>query len=150
MKEQLRARLFQLSPDQFERLVGKVLESIGVSGVEVTGRTGDGGLDGHGVIPIFGLRVCFQAKKWTNPVSGEPVRALIGTVVNNAYDKGVFITTSSFTAGAKEEGERPTSRLVLLDGDAVVDLMVKKGLGVKREPVIRETIDESFFTGLSG
>ncbi len=126
------------------------MKSIGVSGVEVKGRSGDGGLDGHGVVAVLGLKVCFQAKKWANPVSGDPIRALIGTVVNNGYDRGVFITTSSFTAGAREEAERPTSKIVLLDGDAVVDLMVKKGLGVKREPVVSEVIDETFFAGLSG
>ena len=150
VRKQLRDRLFQLSPDQFERLVGRLLESLGVSNVQVTGRTGDGGLDGHGIAPVLSLRVCFQAKRWTNPVPGEPVRALIGTVVNNAYDKGVFITTSSFTAGAKEESERSTSRVVLLDGDAVVDLMMKKHLGVRSEPVVREVVDEEFFGNLAG
>jgi restriction system protein len=113
----------------------------------VTGRTHDGGVDGHGVVPILNLRVCFQAKRWTGSVSGDSVRSLIGTVVNNGYDRGLFIATSAFTAAAKEEAEKPSSRLVLIDGNTLVDLMIKKRLGVK-DVVVQAEIDEEFFNRL--
>lgn len=100
---------------------------------------------------ITGIRMAFQAKRWqpATSVGADFVRSFIGAVAVNKYDRGLFITTSSFTPGAKEEAEKPDSRVVLIDGDKLVDLMLERGLGIRKVPVIREELDEGFFSNLT-
>lgn len=92
----------KLSPDAFERLVQRLLRESGFMQVEVTGRTGDGGIDGKGIARIHGLmsfHVVFQAKKYQGVVTAGQVRDFRGAMVGRA-DKGLFITTGSFTKGS--------------------------------------------------
>lgn len=151
IEQQLQAKLLTLDPPSFERVVGRVLQALGVTEVRITGRTSDGGIDGEGTIPVLSMKVAFQAKRYgpENSVGIEPVQRLIGTVAGRKYDRGVFVTTSSFTPGAREEAARPDSKIVLIDGKALVTLMVEKGRGIIRVPVVRVELDEDFFGGLS-
>lgn len=145
--KRLRDKLFQLTPEGFERVVGKFLEAMGLREVNITGRTGDGGIDGEATLLVLGIKVCFQAKRWAanNNVGIEPIQRLIGSITARKYDRGLFITTSNFTPGAREEAERPESRVVLIDGERLVALMLEKGLGVRRIPVVQEELNEAFF-----
>ena len=142
--------MLELEPNHFEKLIGELLQSMGMSEAEITGRVGDGGIDGTAEMPVMGVRIAFQANRWqpSNSVGANPVRGLIGSVAVNRFDRGVFITTSAFTAGAREEADKPDSKVILIDGDRLVDLMVNRGLGVKKVPVVKEELDH--FQSLSG
>lgn len=147
--EKLLDRIMQLSPDQFERLVGEFLEAKGFDDVKVTTRkTHDGGIDGRCRIPFVKLTVAFQAKKWKNDIGVSPVRELAGVVANENFDRGVFVTTSRFTAGAKEEYDGPQSRIQLVDGDCLVRELIKMKLGVNVIPVTRYELNDEFFENL--
>ena len=143
----LRDRLLRLNPEQFENVLGKILNFLGIGQVRVTGRTADGGIDIEGMIPIVNLRVAVQAKRYAlgNSVGIDPVQRLIGSVTAEGYDRGLFITTSTFTAGARETAGKPGSRIILVDGERLVDIMMEKGLGVKQIPIVRQDVDEGFF-----
>ncbi len=143
--------MLSLGHRQFETLVGAVLKSLGLADIEVTGRTADNGIDAVCAIPFINTRVAVQAKRYSlqNTVGIEPVQRLIGSVLTEGYDRGLFITTSTFTAGAKEAADRAGSRIILVDGQRLVEIMLQNGVGVRRVPVIKSEIDESFF-GMMG
>lgn len=151
IRQQLRDKLFQLDARAFEILVGKVLSALGAHQLRVTGSTADGGVDGEAEIPIWGFKLAFQAKKWAegNTVGIEPVQRLIGSVVSGRYDRGIFVTTSSFTQGAKEVAEKPDSKIILIDGDKLVDIMVRNCLGIREVPIVKEELDEGFFRSIA-
>ena len=145
---QLLDRLLQLSPAEFENLVGKFLEANGFQEVRVTGRSHDGGIDGDCVVPFINVKIAFQAKRFRleNTVGTQLMQQFKGSV--GAYERGIFITTSSFTAGAREIAEQPGVRILLIDGQELVVNMVKKGLGIKTVPVTNKDVDEDFFQTL--
>ena len=144
-------RILSLDDRQFEHLVRRLLQEIGMSEAIVTGRPHDGGIDGIAKIAVLGVRVVFQAKKWSNTTVGVgDVQRLVGAVHANRHDRGVLITTSSFSAGAKEEAEKPDSKVSLIDGSKLIHLLVEKGLGIKSVPLVKQEIDEDFFKSLGG
>ena len=151
IRQQLRDKLFQLDARAFEILVGKVLSALGAHELRVTGRTADGGIDGEAEIPIWGFKLAFQAKRWgeANTVGIDPVQRFIGSIVSGKYDRGIFVTTSSFTRGAEEVAERTDSRIILIDGDKLVDIMVRNGLGISTVPVVKQELDLGFFESLT-
>ena len=142
-------RLKRLSPDQFEVIVGEYLKAKGFSDVQVTGKSYDGGIDGHCGIPFINVKVAFQAKRYAegNSVGIDPVQRLQGSM-SNTYDRGVFITTSNFTSAAKGWVDEAQAQITLIDGNELVRQMVDLGLGVKTIPVVRHEVDEGFFTDL--
>jgi restriction system protein len=98
----------QISPDAFERLTQRLLRECGFVQVKVTGKTGDGGIDGKGIARINGLmsfHVIFQCKKYQGSVSAGEIRDFRGAMVGRA-DKGLFITTGTFTPSAIKEATR--------------------------------------------
>ena len=98
-RETLMATLLEMPPDAFERLCQRLLRESGFIQVEVTGRSGDGGIDGHGVVRLAGLLsfpVIFQCKRYRNTISSGVIRDFRGAMVGRA-DKGLIITTGSFT-----------------------------------------------------
>ena len=111
-----------MSPDAFERLVQRILRESGFSQVEVTGKTGDGGIDGKGIFKIADLisfNVLFQCKKWQGSVSASHIRDFRGALQGRA-DKGLFVTTGNFTRDAIKEASRDgATPLDLLDGEAL-------------------------------
>jgi len=149
-----RRRLFiiltkHIPPDGFERLVQRILRESGFAQVEVTGRTGDGGIDGKGIAKIHGLmsfHVVFQAKRYQGVVSAAQVRDFRGAMVGRA-DKGLLITTGSFTKDAIREATRDGAPpLDLIDGDALADKLKELGLGVHVKMVEDVNIDDSWFS----
>lgn len=123
-REALIATLLDMSPDAFERLCQRLLRESGFIQVEVTGRSGDGGIDGHGVVRVGGLLsfpVIFQCKRYRNPVSSSVVRDFRGAMVGRA-DKGLIITTGSFTRDADREATRDGAPPIdLIDGEQLMD-----------------------------
>lgn len=149
IEAQLIGRLQSLTPAQFERVVGELLNAKGLTNVQVTGRTGDGGVDGECSMPFLKLKVAFQAKRYAvdNSIGANPIRNFKGGLIGR-YDRGIFITTSTFTPGAREEAEQPGITLVLIGGHELVSQMIELGLGIKEKPVVETEVDESFFEGL--
>lgn len=137
-----------LTPAAFERLVQRLLRESGFMQVEVTGRSGDGGIDGKGIARIHGLmsfHVVFQAKKYQGVVTAGQVRDFRGAMVGRA-DKGLFITTGSFTKDAIREATRDGAPPIdLVDGDALADKLKEFGLGVGVRMVEEVDVDETWF-----
>ncbi|MDP2953307.1 MAG: restriction endonuclease, partial [Chloroflexota bacterium] len=149
--QQLKERLLKLDSGQFERVIGELLKALGMERVTVTGRTNDGGIDAEGAIPFINIKVAVQAKRYApeNSVGIDPVQRLLGSVVSGGFDRGIFITTSSFTAGARETAGQGGSKVVLLDGGKLVDIMVEKGLGIREVPIVKKELDEGFFGSIA-
>ena len=141
----------QIDPAAFERLVQRLLRESGFIQVEVTGRTGDGGIDGKGIARIHGLmsfHVLFQCKRWRGSVSAGEIRDFRGAMVGRA-DKGLFITTGTFTPAAVKEATRDGAPPIdLVDGGELAEKLKEFGLGVRKELVERVTVDEPWFRSL--
>jgi restriction system protein len=142
----------QLSPQGFERLVQRILRESGFVAVEVTGRTGDGGIDGKGIARINGFmsfHVLFQCKRYKGSVGSSEIRDFRGAMVGRA-DKGLFITTGTFTTGAIKEATRDGAPPIdLVDGDELAEKLKELSLGVTTELVPRVVVNPAWFVGLS-
>ena len=116
--------------------------------VEVTGRTGDGGIDGRGIMRLSGLlsfHVVFQCKKYQGSVSASDIRDFRGAMIGRA-DKGLFITTGTFTRDAVREATRDGAPPIdLVDGDHLAEKLKELGLGIKKELVEQVSVDENWF-----
>ncbi len=141
----------QISPDAFERLTQRLLRECGFVQVEVTGKTGDGGIDGKGIARINGLmsfHVIFQCKKYQGSVSASEMRDFRGAMVGRA-DKGLFITTGTFTPSAIKEATRDGAPPIdLIDGEHLAEKLKELQLGVKTEMVEKVTINSEWFLSL--
>lgn len=139
----LMSRLLALDPSAFERLCQRLLREAGFSKVEVTGKTGDGGIDGTGVLRmnLLSFQVIFQCKRWQGSVGSSTVRDFRGAMVGRA-DKGLILTTGTFTAEARREAVRDGAPAIdLVDGEMLCDLLRQHRLGVRVEKVERVTVD---------
>lgn len=138
----------KLTPTAFERLVQRLLREAGFTQVEVTGRSGDGGIDGRGIARIHGLmsfHVLFQCKRYTGSVGAGEIRDFRGAMVGRA-DKGLFITTGTFTPAAVKEATRDgTPPIDLLDGGEFADKLKEFGLGLQTERVEVVRVEEEWF-----
>lgn len=139
--------LQQLPPDGFERICQRLLRESGFKQVAVTGKSGDGGIDGHGVLeinPFVSFKVLFQCKRYTKgPVSPGHVRDFRGAMTGRA-DKGIIITTGAFSAAAKKEARRDgVPPLELVDGEKLVEMFETLRLGLKERMTF--DVDENFF-----
>ena len=146
-KERLLESLLSIEPAAFERLCQRLLRESGFIKVEVTGRTGDGGIDGIGVLrmQLVSFQVLFQSKRWRGSVGANVVRDFRGAMVGRA-DKGLIITTGTFTADARREATRDGApALDLVDGDMLSDLLKQLGLGVKVRMVEEVELVPDFF-----
>lgn len=146
-KEQLLASLMGMAPDAFERLAKRLLREADFDRVNVTGRSGDGGIDGLGVFKmgLVTFPVFFQCKRYKGSVSPSAVRDFRGAMAGRG-DKGLLITTGTFTADAKREATRDGAPPIdLIDGDTLCELLKKYDLGVQTRQVEDVTVDASFF-----
>jgi len=138
--------LVKLPPAGFERLSQRLLRESGFTQVVVTGRAGDGGIDGYGTLqvnPLVSFKVLFQCKRYTGSVSPSQVRDFRGAMSGRA-DKGIIISTGTFTAEARREASRDGAPPIeLIDGEKLVGMFKELELGLK--PVKTYEIDESFF-----
>lgn len=114
-----------MTADGFERLCQRILRQSGFLKVEVTGRSGDGGIDGVGVlrIALLSFQVYFQCKKWKGNVRAKDIRDFRGAMVGRT-DKGLFMTTGSYTPDAQKEATRDGAPAIdLIDGEHLCDLL---------------------------
>jgi restriction system protein len=145
--------ILKMSPSAFERLIQRILRESGFVQVEVTGQSGDGGIDGHGILRLGGLlsfHVIFQAKRWKGAVGAGHIRDFRGAMVGRA-DKGVLITTGAFTKDAIKESTRDGAPAIdLVDGDQLVEKLKQLALGVstKKIEVEHVTVDENWFLNI--
>jgi restriction system protein len=149
VKRRLLTELKNLSPAQFEHFCSVLLQQLGFQSLTVTRRSGDGGIDGHGDFKqgAVSLRSAFQAKRWTDNAVGRPEIDRFRGAIQGEFDHGVFITTSRFARQAIEASYRKGAiTILLLDGAAIVELMVERGIGVTRQPVYLHEIDPAFFS----
>jgi restriction system protein len=149
-KDTLTKVIKTISPDAFERLCQRFLRESGFIEVEVTGRSGDGGIDGHGVVKLGGLlsfHVYFQAKRYKDSVPSSVIRDFRGAMSGRA-DKGLIITTGVFTRDAIQEAQRAgTMPIDLIDGNDFSEKLKSLRLGVHvKEKLLEEIdIDEEWF-----
>jgi len=150
-KQHLLKVLRALPPDAFERLCLRLLRESGFIQVEVTGKTGDGGIDGHGIVRLAGLLsfpIIFQAKRYSGSVGAEQVRSFRGAMVGRA-DKGLFITTGVFTSAARQEATRDGAPPIdLVDGEDLAEKLYELKLGVRTELVEVVIVEDDWFKGL--
>jgi len=146
-QEQLLECLLQINPAAFERLCQRILRESGFVKVEVTGRSGDGGIDGIGVLRfnLLSFHVFFQCKRWKGSVGASTIRDFRGAMVGRA-DKGLVITTGTFTVDARREATRDGAPAIdLVDGEALCELLKSLKIGVSVEKVEHVTIDQKVF-----
>jgi restriction system protein len=147
-QQELMELLLSMSPDAFERLVQRILRESGFSQVEVTGKTGDGGIDGKGIFKIAGLisfNVLFQCKRWQNSVTAGEIRDFRGALQGRA-DKGLFVTTGSFTRDAIKEASRDGATPIdLLDGESLTNKIKELKLGLTIENIEKITINKKWY-----
>ena len=138
--------LLGLSPSGFERLSQRLLREAGFTQVVVTGQSGDGGIDGYGTLqinPLVSFKVLFQCKRYTKSVSPSHVRDFRGAMAGRA-DKGIIITTGSFTAEARREASRDgVPPIELIDGEKLIDMLENLELGLRS--ITTYEINHAFF-----
>lgn len=148
-REQITDILRHLDPYAFERLAQRLLRECGFSDVQVTKRSGDGGIDGTGKLRIqgiFSFNVAFQCKRYKGQVGASAIRDFRGSLGTN-IEKGVLITTGAFTKAAKEEASSEGKRLIdLMDGEELINKLAEYGIGLNE--VKSYEVDEDFFNSL--
>ena len=150
--EQLNSYLTtKLSPAAFERLIQRMLREAGFVQVEVTGKSGDGGIDGRGIAKINGIlsfRIVFQCKRYKGAVGAPEIRDFRGAMQGRA-DKGLFLTTGYFTRDAVREATRDGAIAIdLVDGEKLAEKLKELGLGVSIQWTESVTVDEGWFEKL--
>lgn len=152
-KSRLLFELKQLSPHAFELFCMELLQQLGYKNVAVTKRSGDGGIDGFGDFRqgAVSIKSAFQAKRWSDTPVGRPEIDKLRGAIQGDYDHGVFITTSRFSKEAEAASyKKGAISVLLLDGQAIAELMLERGIGVRREPVYLYEIASDFFEFESG
>ncbi len=135
-----------MDPFGFERLTQRVLRECGFTQVEVTKKAGDGGIDGTGKLRIngiFSFNVAFQCKRYKGAVGAPEIRDFRGSLTTD-IEKGVLITTGTFSKAARDEASNPGKQQIdLIDGEEFINMIVEYGIGVRE--VKAYEIDEEFF-----
>jgi len=154
LAKELLDRILAASPAFFESLIVKLLLAMGYGGSrvdagQIVGKSGDHGIDGVIDQDSLGLdRVYLQAKKYArdNPVTEPEIRAFSGSLGAAKANKGVFVTTSSFTQPAHDFAERHPFKIALIDGEQLTELMIRYNVGARIEQTLNlKRIDEDFF-----
>ncbi len=145
-REKLSEILQNMDPYGFERLSQRLLRECGFTEVKVTKKSGDGGIDGTGKLRIngiFSFNVAFQCKRYKDLVGAADIRDFRGSLTTD-IEKGVFITTGTFSRAAKEEASNQGKQQIdLIDGEEFINKIAEYGIGV--EPITTYKIDEDFF-----
>lgn len=145
-KETILRILGEIPPDGFERVCQYLLRASGFREVRVTGRSGDGGIDGEGILQVnhfVSMKVLFQSKRYKGSVSSPQVRDFRGAMQGRA-EKGIIITTGAFTRDAVAEAQRDGAPPIeLVDGEKLVELFETLEIGLK--PKTTYDVDFSFF-----
>lgn len=146
-------RLKTCSPTFFERLVVEVIVKMGYGGTrkdagKAVGKSGDGGIDGIIKEDKLGLDAIYiQAKRWENTVGRPEIQKFIGALAQQRAKKGLFITTSSFSADAEDCVSRIEAKVVLIDGETLAQLMIDHNVGVSTVGIYEvKKIDSDYFS----
>jgi restriction system protein len=146
--QQLHQVLLSLEPSAFERLAQRLLRESGFIQVQVTGKSGDGGIDGVGIARINGFlsfHVLFQCKRYKGSVTASQIRDFRGAMQGRT-DKGLLITTGTFTRDAIKEATRDGAPPIdLIDGEQLVQRLKDLGLGVKVSLIEYVDVDTAWF-----
>ena len=146
--QQLHQVLLSLDPTAFERLAQRLLRESGFIQVQVTGKSGDGGIDGVGIARINGFlsfHVLFQCKRYQGSVTASQIRDFRGAMQGRT-DKGLMITTGTFTRDAIKEATRDGAPPIdLIDGEQLVQRLKDLGLGVKITLIESIDVDTEWF-----
>ena len=149
-RAQILEALHDLAAREFEQFARRLLTAYGFGGVEVTSVSNDGGIDGYGNLRLglASMRVAFQCKRWQGNVGRTEVDRFRGAI-QGEFEQGIFFTTSDFTKAAKSASLKGGAvPIILLDGESIVDLMLAKGLGVRRVPLYAyELVPDDFESG---
>ncbi|AVR87824.1 restriction endonuclease [Thauera aromatica] len=151
LEQEVLTQLRSINPASFERFVVRLLAAMGYGVGEVTGRSGDGGIDGVIYEDRLKLdRIYLQAKRWADaPVGGPDINGFLGALAKHGANRGVFVTTSRFTQDARRAVELPHLRLVLIDGEELARLAVEHNVGVSLKRRIElKRLDSDFFDDL--
>ncbi|HEY9814968.1 MAG TPA: restriction endonuclease [Candidatus Obscuribacterales bacterium] len=147
--QQLHQLLLSLEPSAFERLTQRLLRESGFIQVQVTGKSGDGGIDGVGIARINGFlsfHVLFQCKRYQGSVTAAQVRDFRGAMQGRT-DKGLLITTGTFTRSALQEATRDGAPPIdLIDGEQLIQRLKDLGLGVKITMIESVEVDAEWFS----
>jgi Restriction endonuclease len=139
--------LLKMTPSAFERLCQKILERSGFIKVDVTGRSGDGGIDGIGVLRLnlLSFHVFFQCKRWKGSVGASVIRDFRGAMVGRA-DKGLVMTTGTFSTDARREATRDGAPAIdLVDGETLCELLKDLEIGVSIKKVEHVLVEQNVF-----
>ncbi len=147
-QEQLMHALLNLAPSAFERLCQRLLRESGFTQVRVTGRSGDGGIDGVGLVQLGGLLsfpVLFQCKRYRGSVGAGVIRDFRGAMIGRA-DRGLVLTTGSYTHDARVEATRDGAPPIdLVDGDRLLEKLKELRLGVEVRMIEEVTVNIGWF-----
>jgi len=150
-KSELINVLKSISPDAFERLCKRLLRELGFVSVEVTGKSGDGGIDGKGIMKIasvLSFHVVFQAKRWKGTVSPSVIRDFRGAMMGKA-EKGIILTTGNFSREAKKESIRDGATPIdLIDGDDFAEKLKELRLGLEVETHESVQLNQDWFENI--
>lgn len=139
--------LLKMTPAAFERLCQRILRESGFIKVEVTGRSGDGGIDGIGVLRLnlLSFHVFFQCKRWKGSVGASVIRDFRGAMVGRA-DKGLVMTTGTFSTDARREATRDGAPAIdLVDGETLCELLKGLKIGVSIRKVEHVLVEQNVF-----
>ena len=143
--------LAEIHPSAFERLAQRLLRACGFVEVEVTGKSGDGGIDGIGIAKVNDLmsfHVIFQCKRQKNAITAGDIRSFRGAMAGRT-DKGLFITTSNFTRDALKEATRDgVPPIDLIDGEQLMEKLKEFRLGIEVETVEKVSINKNWYQNI--
>ena len=149
-RDELLAKLRSMDPSAFERLCQRLLRESGFVKVEVTGRSGDGGIDGTGILQLslMSFHVLFQCKRYQGSVGSGAVRDFRGAMMGRT-DKGLIITTGTFSPDARREATRDGAPPIdLIDGESLCDKLKELSLGVETKLVEKVSVKPDWFDQL--
>lgn len=152
VKKTLRKRLLNIDPRQFEKLIQSLLDEMGLDETSITSYAGDGGIDLRGVLNAENLsriNVAIQAKRWKGNVGPKVVREMRGSL--KVHEQGIVITPSGFTPAAYTEAEESgKTRISLINGEQLVNLLIEHQVGVAKEEYIVPVLDEEYWSEILG
>ncbi len=145
VRKNLRERLLEMEPKEFEELISQLLAEMGFVEVELVTKSGkDGGIDVRGILvvdDVVRIKLAVQVKRWKHNVRSPVVQQVRGSL--GAHEQGLIVTTSDFSAGAKEEAEQSDKTpIALMNGEQLVLLLMEHGIGVHRSTSELYEIDE--------
>ena len=149
VREDLRALLHDMNPFAFEHLIKRLLEELNYQNVEVTARSGDGGVDVVGDIElgITSVREVVQAKRHRRPIQRKDLDALRGSLYRFNAVRGTLVTSSRFAKGTQEAAfAAGVAPITLIDGDKLVDLLIEHEIGVSKRTIALLELDTEAFT----